>query len=129
MESHEKNISGLFEVPSTAIDRLGQPCDQHRVVLKFDNSYSKLRAKNLVYRVHHVSPKTYTDAVEAANVITKKKSEFAHQRQLVKAGKGPTKAERKKRTKEDKDRRMAQNQSGGQPSNPKARRYLTWLRL
>jgi len=88
LESQNKNkpITGLFEVPSSGIDSEGRPCDAHSVVLKFDNSYSKLRSKGLLYSARVVSGAEYREAVSKAENLNVLKDGFQRQRRMLKAG-------------------------------------------
>ena len=86
LESQIKPITGLFEVPSSGIDADGRPCDTHAVTLKFDNSYSKLRSKGLLYSTRVVTSAEYTEAVAKADALNIQKDAYQRQRQMVKTG-------------------------------------------
>ena len=85
LEAQNKPINGLFEVPCSAIDANGQPCDSHDVILKFDNSYSKLRSKALTYTVRTVSYSDYLAAVQKAKDVNQTKEFHQRQRSMLKA--------------------------------------------
>ena len=76
VNSHEKTIKGMFQVPAGAALK-------NEVKVFYDNSYSKLRAKDLRYTLGIFSNEEWNAAHEAANERNKAKKDYALHRLLV----------------------------------------------
>ena len=72
VNSHVKPVNGLFEAPSKG-----------QVSITFDNTYSRMHTKNLIYTVRVVEGPEYEVAKEMAIYRAKEKSALLQQRSLL----------------------------------------------
>ena len=90
VNSHEKTICGLFEVPKEVTQRKqpqeGLGITKGEMKIFFDNSYSKLRAKDLRYACGVHSKAELEAAQDQANKINETKKRYIKQRILVQEG-------------------------------------------
>ena len=76
VNSHEKTVKGMFQVPPGAGAK-------NEVKVYFDNSYSKLRAKDLRYVCGIFSQEEWNTALEAASEKNEAKKQYALRRLLL----------------------------------------------